>query len=91
MNQIKQGEKNQMAVENKTCSFCQRVLPLYEFHKRSATKDGRQYYCKDCVRKLNRQRYRDLALEGGPRYREMLLKISERRQSLKKILSNERE
>lgn len=80
-----------MEVETKRCRYCWKELPLSEFTKRSATKDGRQSYCKGCVRKLNRQRYRDLALEGGPRYRDMLLKRSERRQSLKKILSNERE
>jgi hypothetical protein len=43
--------------ETKTCTKCERELPLSEFHKNRATKDGLQSWCKDCFRKrANKQK-----------------------------------
>lgn len=32
----------------KHCKYCDTTKPLDQFHKRSGTKDGLQYYCKSC-------------------------------------------
>ena len=32
----------------KRCGKCGRVLPLADFNKKKSSKDGLQYYCKDC-------------------------------------------
>ena len=34
----------------KVCSLCKRKLPKTEFGKCNSTKDGLQYYCKECQR-----------------------------------------
>ncbi|MBV8984655.1 MAG: hypothetical protein JO248_09480 [Acidimicrobiia bacterium] len=34
--------------KGKTCSTCKEWKPLDEFNKRSASKDGRQWNCRDC-------------------------------------------
>ena len=38
-------------METKVCRKCGRELPLSEFHKKSASKDGLQDYCKQCSSK----------------------------------------
>lgn len=38
----------------KRCSKCGRILPVTEFNKNKAMKDGLQYMCKDCDRKTAR-------------------------------------
>lgn len=35
---------------SKTCSKCKLVKPLEDFHKASKSSDGRQGYCKPCVK-----------------------------------------
>lgn len=35
--------------DEKRCGKCKRTKPLDDFHRNRATKDGRQYWCKDCV------------------------------------------
>ena len=37
----------------KRCSKCGRVLPLADFNKRKSSKDGLQYYCKDCQKAMH--------------------------------------
>lgn len=32
----------------KVCNKCQEEKPLSDFHKNKATKDGHQYFCKEC-------------------------------------------
>ncbi|KKL16324.1 hypothetical protein LCGC14_2496730 [marine sediment metagenome] len=39
----------------KRCSTCKRELPLSEFSKDRATKDGLQYQCKSCAKEYYRQ------------------------------------
>lgn len=39
----------------KRCSKCGRELPLSEFNKRKASKDGLQPYCKECIKQHNNQ------------------------------------
>lgn len=40
----------------KRCNRCGRELDESEFNKNIRTKDGLQYYCKECQRELNRMR-----------------------------------
>ncbi len=54
-----------MATETKICRCCHAELPLSEFHKSSATKDGRQNYCHSCMNLYQRVRYRHICLVGG--------------------------
>jgi hypothetical protein len=41
----------------KYCSRCDRLLRLSAFHRKAGTWDGRQPWCKACVRVYQRQRY----------------------------------
>ncbi|MDI1464532.1 endonuclease VII domain-containing protein [Catellatospora sp. KI3] len=34
----------------KTCSDCDRLLPLTDFHSNKSREDGRAFYCKQCAR-----------------------------------------
>ena len=44
-------------METKTCTTCHRTLPVTEFHKNKAMKDGYSIYCKECYNKRrNEQR-----------------------------------
>lgn len=40
----------------KVCSKCGKELPIDEFYIRKASKDGRDYKCKDCARKYSQDR-----------------------------------
>ncbi len=42
----------------KVCKRCNQKKPLTEFWKNKTTRDGLQLYCKDCVRKYNKESYR---------------------------------
>ena len=42
--------------KTKKCSRCGRELPLSEFSKQKATKDGLRYWCKSCSNELNKTR-----------------------------------
>lgn len=44
-------------IPTKQCSKCGRELPLSEFSKNKCTKDGVQYYCRECSRKFVRKWY----------------------------------
>lgn len=37
-------------METKKCSSCGNELPISQFHKNAATKDGLQPYCKACIK-----------------------------------------
>ena len=39
----------------KRCSKCGRVLPLAFFNKKKSSKDGLQYYCKDCQKAIKNE------------------------------------
>ena len=40
----------------KICSLCKRKLPRTQFGKCNSTKDGLQYYCRECQRMYRRGR-----------------------------------
>ena len=42
------GFKQVEQVPMKKCNKCGRILPLTEFNKSKASKDGLQYHCRDC-------------------------------------------
>lgn len=41
---------------SKTCIRCSVEQPIENFYKNKATKDGKHYYCKDCVQIDNKKR-----------------------------------
>ena len=41
----------------KTCTKCKEQKPLAAFRKKSSTKDGLKYYCKDCDNKSAKSYY----------------------------------
>lgn len=47
----------------KKCSRCGRELPLEAFHANRTSKDGRQSYCKECVRAASKAS-RDVAVSN---------------------------
>lgn len=53
--------------KNKKCTKCGRELPLTEFYKNKATKDGLNVYCKSCcsdyLRQLRAAKRRELAIK----------------------------
>jgi protein-arginine kinase activator protein McsA len=42
----------------KICCRCKVQKSLVDFNKKSASKDGRERYCKECHRELNRRHYK---------------------------------
>lgn len=44
----------------KQCKRCFTIKTLDNFHSHKKTRDGRQSYCKDCVKDMNRERYYDI-------------------------------
>lgn len=56
-------------VARKRCHQCQRDLPASEFWKRSASRDGLQHQCKDCLRTWRRKHDKRLQRLGTPRRR----------------------
>lgn len=46
-------------METKRCSKCKKMKPLEEFNRQIASKDGRHYYCKQCMKEYMRQRRAD--------------------------------
>lgn len=45
--------------ELKTCSNCQKILPISEFGKRKVSKDGLRGQCKACVSEYHRKYRRE--------------------------------
>ena len=37
-------------IKTKKCAKCKRELPITEFHRNKATKDGLQNHCKECTK-----------------------------------------
>lgn len=37
-------------MKTKVCAKCKRELPVTEFHRNKATKDGLQSHCKECAK-----------------------------------------
>ncbi len=56
----------------KTCTVCKELLPLTEYHKSKASKDGYGYRCRSCDKKA-REEYRD-------RNKERFAEVSRRKQ-----------
>jgi 5-methylcytosine-specific restriction endonuclease McrA len=55
-------DSTELSGETKRCSKCGETKAVSEFHRNSASKDGRQCYCKVCKRaseKATRDRYRE--------------------------------
>lgn len=44
-------------METKKCNKCGRELTIDNFHKKHSSKDGLQYYCKECHNQSVRQSY----------------------------------
>lgn len=44
-------------VVTKVCNRCHRSLPITEFSRKSSTKDGYQFQCKECQQAMARQLY----------------------------------
>ncbi len=60
-------------MEIKKCSRCGRELPLESFTKLKTSKDGLDYWCKECKRECRKQNYqsnRECELEQMKRYRQ---------------------
>lgn len=45
-------------VETKECAKCKQVKPLTEFNNNSASKDGKQRYCRVCNKGYGRNYYK---------------------------------
>ena len=45
-------------IPTKTCNKCGQEKPITDFHNSSRTKDGKNYYCKECENARNRQQYK---------------------------------
>ena len=50
----------------KKCNICGKVLPISNFWKRKASKDGYSHYCKDCFSKKSKARKKRLKERGFP-------------------------
>ena len=47
---------DETTVKTKVCSACKQELPLTDFYKNAALKDGYSHYCKACVKEKNRKK-----------------------------------
>ena len=47
-------------VKTKLCTKCGRELPVSEFNKRARSADGLQIYCRECIQKYNKEKYKTL-------------------------------
>ena len=45
-------------VKTKRCQKCGRELPVSDFNKRARSADGLQCYCRECIQKYNKERYK---------------------------------
>ena len=64
--------------ETKDCPICSQSLLLSEFGICRARKDGRNLYCKSCIRKKvtsSRQILREISLPGSDALRSRYLKL----------------
>lgn len=55
------SKKTESTVETKRCSKCGQVLPITDFNKSKATKDGLQNYCRDCQKHSAAERNKKLS------------------------------
>jgi hypothetical protein len=56
----------------KICKKCNISKPLFDFHKRPETKDGRRTDCKECFQKASKKRWENLPKEERQRRNEKL-------------------
>lgn len=56
----------------KTCVKCRETKPLFDFHKRPETKDGRRSECKECFKKASKKRWENLSKEEKQKRNEKL-------------------
>ena len=54
---------------NKTCTKCHKTKPLDEFHNDKSRKDGKQRFCKECKKEVDKK-YREDHKEEKTEYRE---------------------
>lgn len=52
----------------KTCTSCEAVLPLDEFHQNKASPDGRHSMCKTCKNAKARKKYKDKVEKPRKKY-----------------------
>ena len=57
VNQVSNIDVDTPAPCEKVCTNCQQLLPLTNFRKQKATKDGFKYVCKACDSKRAKERY----------------------------------
>ena len=50
-------EQDTPDVVTKVCNRCHRVLPITSFNRKSSTKDGYQFQCKECQAEMARKLY----------------------------------
>lgn len=53
----KHPKKQVTDTDMKECHACLRILPLEAFAKHKRSKDGKQYYCRECLSKKNTENY----------------------------------
>lgn len=49
-----QKELSKESIKEKECKFCNQILDISNFYKKSASKDGYQSYCKPCIYKIKK-------------------------------------
>lgn len=62
-------------IKTKYCKCCKRELPITEFGKNAAAKDGLQTYCKECHRCKVKESYRKQrsdAIDNATKEKDML-------------------
>jgi predicted HTH domain antitoxin len=72
------SKKTEPAVETKRCSKCGQVLPITDFNKSKANKDGLQNYCRDCQKHFAAERNKKLS-----RNESVYQKVKEEKEDVK--------
>ena len=69
-------EKLEGKIKAKKCSECREIKPIGEFYKRKNTIDGLQYWCKECVNKNDKKRWKNNAEKTRERNRKCYEKFN---------------
>lgn len=64
-------------VDAKACTKCDKVKPLGEFNKYKASANGRQSYCRECQRIIDRQRSEQRAAALGRKAKRLIKRTTE--------------
>ena len=73
-------------VQGKRCSTCKRWKPLEEFNRRSASRDGRQWACRDCNKAYHYKHFDRHIVQIRARHRRQV--ISNKRRLLAYFLEH---